>query len=313
MLGLLVKQISPFCSLQDLGRFGYKHYGVTHSGAVDPYLLRIANLLVGNKQDQACLEFTSLGGEFEVTAKSMRIAFAGDFPILINGMAVTPFCSTHLCQGDRLTIAPSTGGIRGYLAIEGGFKVESELGSCSNHLRSHLGGFDQPLAAGMQLPINLSFAIKGHEFFLNDYLRRVQSNCIRVVSGPQADYFSPQGLRDFYHKPFTISQESDRMGYRLEGNQIELAGKGDMISEPTLTGSVQVPPSGKPVVLMADCGTSGGYPKIATLASVDRGVLAQKGPGSDVYFEAITVEQAQTLLKEQESYFRNLNLQLSRI
>ena len=102
------------------------------------------------------------------------------------------------------------------------------------------------------------------------------------------------------------------MGYRLDGNGIEFAKRGDMISEPTLYGSVQVPPSGKPVVLMADCGTSGGYPKIATVVTVDRGVLAQKGPGTEFYFEAISVDQAQELLREQEGYFRTLNLRMTK-
>lgn len=312
MSGLLVKQISPFCLLQDLGRFGYKHYGVTHSGAVDPYLLRVANLLVGNRQNLSCLEFTSLGGEFEVTAKSMRIAFAGDFPIYVNGERHSPFLSIHLVAGDLFKIAPTTGGIRGYLAVAGGFLVDAELGSCSQHQRSKLGGFVEPLSIGKILSVNIPFALKGREYFLNEYLRRPESDCIRVVEGPQARFFSPQGVHDFYNKAFMISNESDRMGYRLEGPLIELVSKGDMISEPTLYGSVQVPPSGNPVVLMADCGTSGGYPKIATLASVDRGVLAQKGPGSKIKFEAISVMQAQNLLREQKKYFNVLNIRFTR-
>ena len=313
MAGLLVKQISPFCSLQDLGRFGYRHFGVTQSGAVDPYLLRVANLLVGNQQGHACLEFTALGGEFEVTARSMRIAFVGDFPIYINGKQRSSYQSHYLSQGDRFKIEPSTGGIRGYLSVAGGFAVEPELGSCSQHRRSQLGGFVNELKSGVELPINVPFVFQGHEYFMNDSLRRRSCKRIRVVEGPQIDYFSKQGLVDFYTKPFTISNDSDRMGYRLEGVNIELVGKNDMISEPTLYGSVQVPPSGQPVVLMADCGTSGGYPKIATLASVDCGVLAQKGPGEAIFFEAISIEESQHLLIEQEKYLNSLNLRLARI
>jgi len=311
--GLLIKNISPFCLLQDLGRFGYKHYGVTHSGAMDPYLLRVANKLVGNKRNEACLECTSLGGEFEVVAQSMRIAFAGDFPVSVNRKSALAFSSIYLRQGDVLTIAPATGGIRGYLSVEGGFAVEPELGSCSTHTRSKLGGFAEPLNNGIVLPIKLPFASEGHESFLSHGLRRPERKCIRVVDGPQRDYFSRKGLHDFYEKPFTISNQSDRMGYRLDGNDIAFKKRGDMISEPTLYGSVQVPPSGKPVILMADCGTSGGYPKIATVVTVDRGLLAQKGPGSECHFERITIDQAQGLLKEQETYFTTLNLKLSKI
>ena len=162
------------------------------------------------------------------------------------------------------------------------------------------------------LPVKLPFASEGPEAFLSLSLRRPERDRIRVIEGPQCEYFSPKGLRDFYAKPFTISNELDRMGYRLDGNDIEFAKRGDMISEPTLYGSVQIPPSGKPVVLMADCGTSGGYPKIATVVTVDRGLLAQKGPGDEFYFEVISVEQAQGLLKEQESYFSTLNLRMAR-
>ena len=163
--GLLIKNISPFCLLQDLGRFGYKHYGVTHSGAIDPYLLRVANKLVGNKRNEACLEFTSLGGEFEVTAQSLRIAFAGDFPVLVNSKPALAFSSIYLRKGDVLTIAPTTGGIRGYLSVEGGFSVEPELGSCSTHTRSKLGGFAEPLNNGIVLPIKLPFTYEGPESF----------------------------------------------------------------------------------------------------------------------------------------------------
>ena len=190
--------------------------------------------------------------------------------------------------------------------------IRDRLGSYSTHSRSKLGGFAEPLNKGVVLPVKLPFASEGSEAFLNPSLRRPQRDRIRVVEGPQCEYFSSKGVSDFYAKPFNISNESDRMGYRLDGNNIEFAKRGDMISEPTLYGSVQVPPSGKPVVLMADCGTFGGYPKIATVVTVDRGVLAQKGPGDEFYFEAIPVEQAQDLLREEEQYFSVLNLKLMR-
>ena len=311
--GLLIKQISPFCLLQDLGRFGYKHFGVTHSGAVDPYLLRVANLLVGNPQGEACLEFTSLGGEFEVTAKSLCVALAGDFPIFVNGEERLPFSTIQLAKGDLLKIESAVGGIRGYLAIAGGFSVRQELGSYSHHLRSKLGGFAQSLHVGMQLPVNITLSVNDYDYFLNRTLYRSNTDRIRVILGPQVDYFTRKGLNDFLNTTFVVSNEFDRMGYCLEGTEIEFVGKSDMISEPTLYGSVQVPPSGKPVVLMADCGTSGGYPKIATVISVDRGVLAQKKAGSKVLFDVVSVGQAQQLLKDQERYFKTFDLKLSKL
>ncbi|MGK0292325.1 MAG: biotin-dependent carboxylase-like uncharacterized protein [Porticoccaceae bacterium] len=308
--GLLIKQITPLCQLQDLGRFGYKNYGVTHCGAIDPYNLRVANILVGNKQGTACLEFTLLGAEFVVTVPSIRIAFVGDFPVSVNGEARDNFCSSHLNEGDTLTIGAASQCIRGYLAVAGGFFAKKELGSYSTHMRSGLGGFHDPMQASVTLPTNNSFAASGREYYFSNVLRREENDSIRVVSGPQSEHFTKQGIDDFYAKPFSISNDSDRMGYRLENNVIEHAGDGNIISDPTVPGSIQVPASGNPVVLMADCPTTGGYPKIATITTVDRGLLAQKGPGSEVKFEAVSVQRAQSLMREQEAFFSTLNLRL---
>ncbi|MFQ3247688.1 MAG: biotin-dependent carboxylase-like uncharacterized protein [Arenicella sp.] len=308
--GLLVKQLTPLCQLQDLGRFGYKAFGVTHCGAIDPYSMRVANLLVGNLQGTACLEFTLAGGEFLITAKSMRIAFVGDFPLSVNGEPKNNFCSVSLEYGDKLTIGAAIGGIRGYLAVQGGFIAKQELGSYSTHLRSSLGGFDFALNLGSTLPVSNDFAVKAKEYYFRASLRRKDRDIIRVIAGPQEDHFSEHGIDRFYSEWFSISTNSDRMGYRLENNIIEHAGDGNIISDPTVAGSVQIPASGNPVVLMTDCPTTGGYPKIATIASIDLGLLAQKGPATQFKFQAITVAQAQCLVREQEAFFSSFNLKL---
>lgn len=311
-LGLKVKQITPLCQLQDLGRFGYQNYGVTHCGAIDPYLLRVANILIGNPQGMACLEFTLAGGEFICTAHSLRISFAGDFPVSINGISKDSFCSLHLKEGDCLHIGSVSKNIRGYLAVAGGFCGKKELGSYSSHTRSGLGSFAKPTKVGSTLPTNESFAPIGREHFFSFALRRKRRGGIRVVLGPQESNFTEKAIKDFFTKPFSIAQNSDRMGYRLEGNIIEHAGDGNIISDPVVPGSIQVPAVGNPVVLMADCPTTGGYPKIGTIISVDRGVLAQIGPGSEVAFEPISVEDAQMLRREEEKFFRSLSLRLDR-
>ena len=324
--GLQVRHISPLCQLQDLGRIGYQSFGVTRSGAIDPYLLRVANILLGNPQGQAALEFSLVGAEFVITAASLKASFAGDFPLSVNGHDQPSYSSFYLRKGDVLNVGNASAGIRGYLSIAGGFDATPELGSCSTHLRSGLGGFSGRAFASNQnatatvgdvLPTILNHAINGHglfshEYFVGHHLRRSSRQRLRVLKGPQASQFSTSAIQQFYGSSFIISQQSDRMGYRLEGNSINYADGGNMISDPTITGSIQVPASGDPIVLMADCPTTGGYPKIATLCSVDCGQLAQLAPGSEITFEQISIEQSQALLRDQQLFLQRLSMKLDR-
>jgi len=294
------------CQLQDLGRIGYQKFGVNLSGAMDPYSLRLANILAANPQETPALEFALAGATFEVTATRVRAAFIGDFPIRIDGVVQTANASYSLCRGQRLEIGPSGGGIHGYLAVSGGFRVDRQLGSCATHVRTGLGGFGRPLTTGTILELNQPAARLSPERYLPSSLLRNPRDRIRVVRGPQSDHFSASGLRRFFSKPFVVSRHSDRMGYRLSGNPIELAGNGNIISEPVVPGCVQVPGSGEPIVLMADCGTVGGYPKIATVISVDLGRLAQFAPGKEFVFEEVSVHTAQALMREQEQLLSQL-------
>ncbi len=306
-IGLRIHRITLLCQLQDLGRTGYQEFGVSRCGAMDRYSLRLANILAGNRQDMACLEFALAGAIFEVTADTMRAAFVGEFPVKINGQTQAANASYFLQAGDRLEIGATTGGIHGYLAISGGFAVEPQLGSCSTHLRSGLGGFGQPMTAGSILPVNLKQSPVMVGCYLPQAFARKSSRCIRAVRGPQSRHFSEIGVENFFDNAFSILRNSDRMGYRLDGNPIEHSGDGNIISEPVLPGSVQVPADGEPIVLMADCGTVGGYPKIATVISVDLGQLAQFAPGTEFVFDEISVEESQYLLREQEQRLDDLS------
>ena len=311
-LGLRVEKISPLCQLQDLGRFGYQRFGVTRSGAMDPLSLRLANILVGNPEHIACLEFSLLGGEFTVTAEHLTIAFVGGFPLRINGEIQPPDSNHHLRQGDRLAIgnASTKNGIRGYLAVAGGFITTPVLGSCATHQRSAMGGFTPAAESGnclpVELPVNVTTGKQIPKVQLASHQRRPLKNTLRVVAGPQQDHFTSAAIRDFYTKPFTLSADSDRMGILLTGNPLGHAGDGNIISDPVVPGSIQVPASGNPIVLMADGPTTGGYPKIATLCSVDCAVLAQLAPGSEVRFAEITVQEAQQLVQQQERHIKRL-------
>jgi biotin-dependent carboxylase-like uncharacterized protein len=312
-VGLRIHRITMLCQLQDLGRSKYQEFGVNRCGAMDPYSLRLANILAGNPQGTACLEFALAGAIFEVTADSLRVAFIGEFPVKINGEIQAANASHFLQGGDRLEIGATTGGIHGYLAVSGGFSVKPQLGSCSTHLRTGLGGFGQPVAAGSILPLNLKQAPATLGHFLPPAFRRISSRCIRVVRGPQSSHFTESGLDSFFNNAFRVRRNSDRMGYRLGGNIIEHSGDGNIISEPVLPGCVQVPAGGEPIVLMADCGTVGGYPKIATVISVDLGQLAQFAPGTEFIFDEVSVEESQGLLREQEQLLVKLADSVSRI
>jgi biotin-dependent carboxylase-like uncharacterized protein len=304
--GLRIHRVTLLCQLQDLGRFGHQGFGVNRSGAMDSYSMRLANILAGNPVHTACLELALAGAVFEITAESVRVAFVGDFPIKINGLEKPANASHFLKQGDRLEIGATRGGTHGYLAVSGGFAVEPQLGSVATHLRSRLGGFGLPMTAGTILPVNRDRALPAAErYFTDDVLRRFNGQ-IRVIRGPQFDHFSDKGQRDFFDQAFEIGRHIDRMGYRLNGHPIEHAGGANIISEPVVPGCIQVPADGMPIVLMADCGTVGGYPKIATVISVDRGQLAQLSPGTEFIFEEVTVDEAQALLREQETLLGQL-------
>ncbi len=312
MNGLQVIHLTPLCQLQDLGRRGWQVQGVTRSGAMDRFNLRVANALVGNHLGTACLEFALTGGEFKVSAHSLRIAFAGEFELTINGAAQPCFVSHRLCRGDVLTVGTPRRGVRGYLAVAGGFACKPELGSCSTHSRSGIGGFGDRLRAGGELPTQLNAVAHGLERSLRPALRRPLSREIRVVRGPQDEHFTAMGLQTFFKSQYTVAQDSDRMGLRLEGPSIEHAGDGNIISDPVLPGSIQVPAAGQPIVLMADGPTTGGYPKIATVASVDLAALAQLAPGDPLQFIEISVADAQSLLIAEESFFSSIEMRLDR-
>ena len=305
-VGLRIHRITQLCQLQDLGRTSFLGFGVNHCGAMDPYSLRLANILTGNPQGMACLEFALAGAIFEVTSENMRVAFVGEFPVKINGETQAANASHFLHRGDRLEIGACSGGIHGYLAVSGGFAVKPQLGSCSTHLRTGLGGFGQPMTAGSILPLNLKQSPATVGYYLPPAFTRKSSRCIRTVRGPQSSHFSEAGLDSFFNNAFRVRRNSDRMGYRLGGNPIEHCGDGNIISEPVVPGCVQVPAGGEPIVLMADCGTVGGYPKIATVITVDLGQLAQFAPGTEFIFDEVSVEESQQLLREQEHLIAQL-------
>lgn len=308
--GLRINQITPLCQLQDLGRLGFQSHGVTRCGAADPFNFKVANVLLGNPINTPCLEFALTGGEFEVVADRIRVAFAGHFELFVNDRAIDSYCTYSLQRGDCLRIGAPTSGVRGYLSVLDGFEYTPELNSCATHLRSGLGGFADGMAIGTLLPTRQNWVAHTRDYSLRKSLQRPNRSNIRLVAGPQQAHFTERGLTDFYSAEFSVQADSDRMGIRLQGKTIEHAGDGNIISDPVLPGSVQVPASGDPIILMVDGPTTGGYPKIGTVASVDIGALGQLGAGEVIQFEDISVADAQQLAREEHAFFATLSQRL---
>ena len=295
---LLVRDCGAGTTIQDGGRFGYQRYGVGPAGAMDKVALAVANMLVGNAAGEAALEFTVLGGTFVVEGGPVRVALAGALADLrIDGDLIAPLTSATVLDGQTIAVGPARAGTFMILAVSGGFDVRRDLGSRSFHLRGGLGGVDRaPVRPGQVLPVGS--APPGPDLTAT-VAPRVSAGAYRVVLGPQDDYFSEAGIATFLGETYRVSAEADRMGYRLSGPAIEHAKGFNIVSDGIVTGSVQVPGSGEPIVLLADRQTTGGYPKIATIASADLPRFVQQRPGSELRFTAISLAEAIAAAREQ--------------
>jgi biotin-dependent carboxylase-like uncharacterized protein len=281
-------------TVQDRGRFGLLRSGISPSGPMDFPSFTIANALVGNEERAAALEFAHTGGTFSVTRPVLFAVTGGAVDIQIDGRKAAPWKSHRLLPGETVSIGGLRQAVWGYLAISGGIATEPVLGSRATHMRTSIGGMaGRALVAGDELP--LGDGETGPVRRLNSVWRRAQG-AIRVVPGPQDFYFDAAAWSNFLKSPFVVSDKRDRMAMMLEGPEIKAFRGNDIVSDSTLAGSIQVPGSGTPIVLMADRQTTGGYPKIATVSSVDLPRLAQMPRGAAFRFAAIPQAKAETLL-----------------
>ena len=288
----------PYVTIQDTGRAGWRRFGVSGCGAMDLPSLTAANALVGNTADAAALEFAHVGGAWEVLADSMRIAVAGgDFAIELDGVPLQSWRSHTLRRGQVFLIKGAPDAVWGYLAVAQGFDVAPQLGSRATHLRSRLGGLDGArIAEGDVLPLCASHAPPSNDRQLQPHAYGPEP--IRVVLGPQDDYFPPDAIATFLAATYRVSHRSDRMGTWLDGPAIAHAGDYNVVSDGLVPGCVQIPGAGTPVVLMMDCQTIGGYPKLATIITADLPRFAQRRAGSAVCFALVEIDMAQLLYRE---------------
>ena len=294
-------------TIQDAGRYGYEHQGIPVSGAMDQTSMRLANILLGNTEDEAVLECTMLGPELMFEADCLFAVTGADMQMQLNQTGLLPYHTYLGRKGDVLHLGCATNGVRSYIAFAGGIQADSVLGSASTDMKCHIGGKD-----GRKLQQGDRLLFKSPKTELPAMYRRVEDmelsrrkeTLIHVIAGPQADYFTEEGIRTFYSETYQIMQESDRMGYRLSGAAIENKSGVDIVSDGITFGSVQVTASGNPIIMMADHQTTGGYAKIATVISADLPILAQMMPGDHIRFEAVSLKEARRYWRRSERQIR---------
>ncbi|MGE0153255.1 MAG: biotin-dependent carboxyltransferase family protein [Reyranellaceae bacterium] len=306
MSALLVRQPGLFTTVQDIGRFGAQALGMPVAGAIDPLALRLANALVGNAQNEGALELGFMGPTLEVQADSVRLAVVGSVQASVQQSEDAPEKplqanrSHALKRGQIVKLGFVTGMAYAYLAIEGGFDIAPFMGSLSTYTRAGLGGFQgRKLAAGDALPLKRS-AAGARQDLACAQAPPYGEGPIRIVPGPQDDYFAAEALRTLQSADYVATKETDRMGMRLDGPALKHARGADIVSDGIATGCIQVPGAGTPIVLLADHQTIGGYAKIATVASADLPRLGQTMPGQRLRFAAVTVPEAEALRRQQE-------------
>ncbi|KJC35687.1 allophanate hydrolase [Bradyrhizobium sp. LTSP885] len=304
MSKLVVTSIGPASSVQDGGRPGSQRYGLTPSGAMDRLALAAANTLVGNDLFAAAVEIGPFGASFTAHGGAVRVALAGaPRNADIGGRAVAFDSSVTLADGETLTLGFARGGSFSYLAIEHGIAGEPMFGSLAVNARAGLGSpYPRPLQSGDELKTQAASGAAERRI----ELPATPEAPIRVLFGPQDDEFSDENKKLFVDSEWKISATSDRMGYRLEGPQIKHLHGHNIVSDGTVNGSIQVPGNGQPIALMPDRGTSGGYPKIATVISADFGRFAQISAGRPFRFKAVTMAEAQAETKTFRDLLRSL-------
>ena len=305
--------ISPgiMTTVQDIGRCGFGRFGVAPSGALDSFALRTANLLVGNRENQACLETMMLGPGIRFLAVVVVAVTGGDLQPKRNRQPIEMWRSHAFTKNDILSFGSAVSGFRAYVAVAGGIAVPAVMGSRSTNLPSGFGGFSgRPLAKQDILqcgePRN-AISTTGR-IFNPDWIPLYSDNWkIRVVPGPQDDHFPEDSIHTFFRAAYTMSQNSDRTGIRLEGPEIQCRADVDasIISEGVIAGSIQIPGDGKPIIILGETVT-GGYRKIATVISADLPLMGQIKPGDRIQFQAVSLEDAHLALKNMEDRISGL-------
>lgn len=329
-MSIVINRSGLLTTVQDLGRFGFRKEGIILSGSMDKFAHRISNILVGNEESDAVLEITVIGPELHINKETLISICGANLYPKINGCPIPMWRPIFIKKDSVLTFGKCQFGMRAYLSIAGSFKIKEVMKSKSTYLRAKVGGYK-----GRQIEKNDILDIGEPSQISEIIKRRLHANnnitksevswftskwfissktlpyycdnpLIRVLKGPEYDFFTDKSKKDLFYKTFEITHHSDRMGFRLKGSSLKLEEEKSMISDAVSIGTIQVPPDGNPIVLMSDSQTTGGYPRIAHVISVDLSVLSQLKPGCHIKFSEITLEKAQELLIEREKIIESI-------
>jgi antagonist of KipI len=304
-MSVLVVRAGFFTSVQDLGRSGFREHGISLGGALDPHAMRIANLLVGNDPAAAGIETTLGRVRLRFDDQRLIACCGGAVEVSVGATAVPAGRPAVVAAGDEVFITAPERGARAWLAISGGVDVPLVLGSRSTDLRARFGGWDgRALRDGDVLPLGeppdalrIDSTWGARQVWAQTGTRAA---ILRIVRGAEWERFTRSARAAFLNEQFTVTEEADRMGARLDGPKLGRDTDAELLSEAVAPGTIQVPPNGAPIVLLGDCQTIGGYPKLAHVITVDMPIAAQLRPGDPVRFAAVALGDAHALLRERE-------------
>ncbi len=312
-------------TIQDYGRYGYQKYGVVVSGAMDTYAMRLANILVGNDENEGTLEITIIGPQLKIEKGNLISITGADISPTINGIKVPMGRPVYINEDSILKFGTCLCGCRAYLAVAGGFDIPKIMESKSTYIRGKIGGKEgrqlkdgdeidicekNELSEKIILKLSENRSIKSFTYpkwYVKSFMTsNLRDNVIRVLPDRQFENVSKKSLADFFDSEFVIDSKSDRMGYRLKGPKIEFKEDIEMISGEVSFGTIQIPPDGNPIILLADRATAGGYPKIAHIVNEDFHKIVQLKALEKVRFEKITFEEAEDMYLKREEYIEEL-------
>ncbi len=309
-MGIRMIKAGMFTTVQDLGRTGFADRGIRTCGVMDRRSFRIANLLLDNPENEAVLECTLIGPVIEFTSEMIIAVTGGDFHPEVNGEPVPMYEALYMKKGDILKLGSAASGRTCYIAFSNYLQIPVVMGSRSTDTLCGIGGFrgrklqdgdyiEERIKRRKYLPWFLS-----RKLSLNEFDTRKEK--IRVVTGPQDDMFTRRGLNTFLSSEYTVTSSFDRMGMRLDGPFIESRTGSDIISDGIPAGAVQVPENGKPIIMLSDRQTTGGYAKIAAVIAADLPKLVQRRTGDRITFQTVSLEEAQKAILEEQREFQKM-------
>lgn len=296
-----------FTTVQDLGRYGYAHLGISPAGAADALSLRIANLLVGNEENEPALEMTLLGATLEFDESAIIAVTGADCECKTGHEDVALKAASEMSPGTVLQCGSMTTGARCYLAVQGGFDVPLVMGSASTFVSAHFGGVQgRRLQSGDVLNVRKQGS---------SHMRRLRSCALdalrvarplRVTKGAQRDWFGPEAFEKLFSSSYLVSEQSGRTGLRLKGEAVRPREQSELLTDGIPLGAIQVPQDGQPIILFVDQQTTGGYPRIANVIAADMHRVGQLRPRDEVQFAEVTIPEAIQALREQERWLQEI-------